>query len=161
MSRVGSELKNDGINVVTAVQTSKDTLKVIKWIMDRNGSFIDRSFDSDDLAVGEISKIAIAKTGIKPTYLTSMCRNNDHNLRLIAFEEAPPSMIPTGEFERDERGTSETNLLDLGEGRVVSANRLGNFLHLYAWRITEGQFGPILQQSVTASNKPNSPAISG
>jgi hypothetical protein len=126
------------LKVVTAVQTAKDTPKLITYSMNLDGGNIERGPDSADLVVDKGSRIAIAKTGIKPTYLTSM-RGLDGRVKLIAFEEAPRNVVPTGRLEPD-RVTDETALVDLGDGRVVLTGNGRDFLKLATLKITEGPF---------------------
>ena len=67
--------------LITAVRTGSDTLRLISWVVDSDNSVIRRNGDSENLA-GKASNIDLARGRL----FVSACRSAEENLVLISWE---------------------------------------------------------------------------
>jgi hypothetical protein len=119
--------------VVTAVRNGSGILELIAW------RGVERIGDSG-VQAGAASHIAINVTGSPTTYATSM-RRGSGDLEVIAFDVAARGEVTrTADFGQSE-GTdvTETAIASLRGGRIVTALRRANFLHVITWEVSSVQ----------------------
>jgi hypothetical protein len=132
MVRRNSADGNSG--VLTAVQAEDGHLLVIAWHVGADGSIL-RQGDTAN-AAGQASRLSIATAaGLSTSYVASM-RNGSGDLQLIAFEVDRAGRVRrTGDHRTPGQPVTETNIAGLPDGRVLTATRLRNTLHLNTWTV--------------------------
>jgi len=115
------------------VRTGAGTLKVIDWCVSGG---IERVGDSRDQA-GDASRLSNAAAGLYRTYLTA-ARTGGGALKIIAFgpgDHGPLTRI--GETNNIDDNVSETSIAGLRDGRAVTAHRVGGFLRVITWSVSQ------------------------
>jgi hypothetical protein len=117
--------------VVTAVRTKENTLKLISWQVNANGS-VSRTGDSGSQA-GVASSIDIARGD---RYVTA-CRTSSGKLKLISWDIDAGGTIQRGGDSGSQAGTaSRIKIVALDEDLFVTACRdSGGNLKLITWRL--------------------------
>ena len=124
-------IKHQTQQVVTAVRTESNTLKLISWQVNGDGS-LTRTGDSGDLA-GTASNIDIAK-GSK--YVTA-CRTSSGNLKLISWNITNAGAITRAGDSGNQAGTaSRIKIAALSDSLFVAACRTADgSMKLISWRL--------------------------
>jgi hypothetical protein len=140
-------VRHETQQLVTAVRTASNTLKLISWRVNANGS-IARTGDSGD-AAGAASQIDIAKARI---YVTA-CRTASGNLKLISWNINAAGAISRDGDSGDAAGAATLNkIVALSDTLLLTACRTGEgTLKLISWRLNANGSITRLHDSGTAA----------
>ena len=147
-----SPIKHQLTQVITAVRTERNTLKLISWRLNANGNFERTSPNNDpNLEAGEASSIDIAGGGTR--YVTA-CRAGNGKLTLISWNVTEAGAITrlrsSGSLAGD---ATSIKIVHISSSTFVTACRAGNGkLKLISWRLnTDGSFARIAEREGTES----------
>lgn len=124
-------VRHETQRVVTAVRTAENTLKLISWVVNADGS-ISRTGDSAN-AAGEASHLDIAKARL---YVTA-CRTAQGNLKLISWDITAGGAITRAGDSGDAAGAATLNcIVAMSNTLLVTACRTAEgTLKLISWRL--------------------------
>jgi astacin len=124
-------IRHETQRVVTAVRTAENTLKLISWAVNANGSF-SRTGDSAN-AAGTASHLDIAKARL---YVTA-CRTAEGDLKLISWDITGAGAIARAGDSGNAAGAATLNcIVALSNTLLVTACRTAEgTLKLISWRL--------------------------